>query len=152
MHKSESYNVRCIGLSYQASYTYSKSIDDTSAVLGGLPANAGVILQTLPQNPFDPGADGGPSTFDATHVFSVSLVRGLPLDRVGFLKPLGNYVTQGWQLLNLTSLTSGQPFTVYSGIQQTGVGAGGPDRPDLVSVPDFFHQPPKSRRLFWSRL
>ena len=48
-----SYNVRRIGLSYQASYTYSKSIDDTSAVLGGLPANAGVILQTLPQNPFD---------------------------------------------------------------------------------------------------
>ncbi len=32
-----------IGLSYQASYTFSKSIDDTSAVLGGLPANAGVI-------------------------------------------------------------------------------------------------------------
>ena len=126
-----------IGLSYQASYTYSKSIDDTSAVLGGLPSNAGVILQTPPQNPFDFGAERGPSTFDVTHAFSLSLVQGLPFDRVGFLKPLGHYVTQGWQILNLTSLTSGMPFTVYSGIQQTGVGAGGTDRPDLVSMPDF---------------
>lgn len=126
-----------IGLSYQASYTYSKSIDDTSAVLGGLPSNAGVILQTLPQDPFDFGAERGPSTFDVAHVFSLSLVQGLPLDRVGFLKPLGSYVTQGWQILNLTSLTSGMPFTVYSGIQQTGVGAGGTDRPDLVANPDL---------------
>jgi len=137
-----------IGLSYQASYPYSKSIDDTSAVLGGLPANAGIILQTLSQNPFDRSADRGPSTFDVTHVFSVSLVQGLPLDRVGFLKPLGNYVTQGWQLLNLTSLTSGQPFTVYSGIQQTGVGAGGTDRPDLVSVPDFSTSRPNRADYF----
>ncbi len=125
-----------IGLSYQASYTYSKSIDDTSAVLGGMPANASVILQTLPQNPLDPRADRGPSTFDVTHVFSLSLIQFLPLDRVGFLKPLGNYVTQGWQFLNVTSLTSGLPFTVYSGIQQTDAGAGGADRPDLVSMPD----------------
>src|ERR1035438_1688981 len=63
-----------IGLSYQASYTYSKSIDDTSAVLGGLPSNAGVILQTLPQNPRDTSAERGPSTFDVTHTFSLSQI------------------------------------------------------------------------------
>src|ERR1035438_1036917 len=137
-----------IGLSYQASYTYSKSIDDTSAVLGGLPSNAGVILQTLPQNPFNPSADRGPSTFDVTHSFSLSLVQGVPLYRVSFLKPLGNYVTQGWQLLNVTSLSSGMPFTVYSGIQQTGVGAGGTDRPDLVAVPDFSTSRPNRADYF----
>ncbi len=126
-----------IGLSFQASYTFSKSIDDTSAVLGGLPANAGVILQTLPQDPLNPEADKGPSTFDVTQVFSLSLIQDLPLDRVGFLKPVSRYVTAGWQFLNVTSLTSGPPFTVYSGIQQTGVGAGGTDRPDLLSLPDF---------------
>jgi Carboxypeptidase regulatory-like domain/TonB-dependent Receptor Plug Domain/TonB dependent receptor len=126
-----------IGLSFQASYTFSKSIDDTSAVLGGLPANAGVILQTLPQDPLNPEADKGPSTFDITQVFSLSLIQDLLLDRVGFLKPVSRYVTAGWQFLNVTSLTSGSPFTVYSGIQQTGVGAGGTDRPDLVSLPDF---------------
>ena len=126
-----------IGLSFQATYTFSKSIDDTSAVLGGLPANAGVILQTLPQNPLNPEADKGPSTFDVTHVFSLSLIQSLPFDRASFLQPLGKRVTKGWQFLNITSLTSGSPFTVYSGIQQTGAGAGGTDRPDLVSMPDF---------------
>jgi Carboxypeptidase regulatory-like domain len=130
-------NYSRIGLSLQASYTFSKSIDDTSAVLGGLPANAGVILQTLPQNPFNPEADKGPSTFDVTHVFSLSLIQSLPFDRVGFLQPLGKLVTRGWQFLNITSITSGPPFSVYSGIQQTGVGAGGTDRPDLVKTPDF---------------
>ncbi len=126
-----------IGLSFQASYTFSKSIDDTSAVLGGLPANAGVILQTLPQDPRNPEADKGPSTFDVTQVFSLSLIQDLSLDRVGFLKPVSRYVTAGWQFLNVTSLTSGPPFTVYSGIQQTGAGAGGTDRPDLLALPNF---------------
>jgi hypothetical protein len=126
-----------IGLSLQASYTFSKSIDDTSAVLGGLPANAGVILQTLPQDPLNPEADKGPSTFDVTHVFSLSVIQGLPFDRVSFLDRLGKRITTGWQWLNITSVTSGPPFTVYSGIQQTGAGAGGTDRPDLVTRPDF---------------
>lgn len=106
-------------------------------MLGGFPANAGTILQTLPQDPLNPEADKGPSTFDITHVFSLSVIQSLPFDRVGFLEPVSKYVTGGWQFLNITSLTSGPPFTVYSGIQQTGAGAGGTDRPDLVSMPDF---------------
>ena len=126
-----------IGLNFQASYTYSKSLDDTSTVLGGISPNAGVILQAPPQNPFNPEADKGPSTFDARHVFSLSLFQALPFDHVRFLEPLGKRVTSGWQLLNITTIASGSPFTVFSGIQQTGVGAGGTDRPDLVSMPDF---------------
>lgn len=137
LQTSLSQNASRFGLSFQASYTFSKSLDDTSAVLGGLPSNAGVILQTLPQNPLHPEADKGPSTFDITHVFSLSVIQSLPLDRLAFLKPLSPYLTRGWQFLNITSLTSGPPFTVYSGIQQTGAGAGGTDRPDLVSLPDF---------------
>ncbi|MGC1416860.1 MAG: TonB-dependent receptor [Candidatus Acidiferrum sp.] len=137
LQTSLSQNASRFGLSFQASYTFSKSLDDTSAVLGGLPSNAGVILQTLPQNPLNPEADKGPSTFDITHVFSLSVIQSIPLERVGFLKPLSPYVTRGWQFLNITSLTSGPPFTVYSGIQQTGAGAGGTDRPDLVSMPVF---------------
>jgi hypothetical protein len=137
LQASVSENYSRIGLSLQASYTFSKSIDDTSAVLGGLPANAGTILQTLPQDPFNPEADKGPSTFDVTHVFSLSLIQSLPFDRVNFLQPLGKHITAGWQFLNITSITSGPPFTVYSGIQQTGAGAGGTDRPDLVATPNF---------------
>ena len=126
LQTSVSQNAPRIGLSFQASYTFSKSIDDTSAAMG-----------MLPQDPRNPAADRGPSTFDVTHSFSLSLSQSLPFDRVAFLRPLGKAVTGGWQLLNITSFSSGPPFTVYSGIQQTGAGAGGTDRPDLVSMPDF---------------
>jgi len=125
------------GLGLQASYTYSKSMDDTSAVLGGLMPTAGTVLQTSPQDPWNPSAEKGPSTFDVTHVFTLSLIQLLPLDRIAFLQPLGTTFTKGWQFLNITTLTTGSPFSVYSGIQQTGAGLGGADRPDLVSLPHF---------------
>jgi len=126
-----------LGLGLQASYTYSKSLDDTSAVLGGLLGTAGTILQTVPQNPWDPSSEKGPSTFDTTHVFAASVIQLLPLDQIGFLRPLGRTATKGWQFLNITTLTTGSPFTVFSGIQQTGAGNGGSDRPDLVTMPHF---------------
>ncbi len=91
----------------------------------------------MPQDPFNPKADKGPSTFDVTHVFTLSLIQRLPLEHVDFLQSLGKTLTKGWQILDITTLTTGPPFTVYSGIQQTGVGAGGTDRPDLVAMPDF---------------
>ena len=125
------------GLGLQGSYTYSKSLDDTSAVLGGLVPNAGPVLQAGPQNPWNPGAEKGPSTFDTTHVFTVSVIQLLPLDRMGFLEPLGKALTKGWQVLNITTLTTGSPFSVFSGIQQTGAGAGNADRPDLLTMPNF---------------
>jgi hypothetical protein len=130
-------NLSRIGLNFAASYTYSKSIDDASTVLGGIPSNAGTILQAMAQNPLDERAEKGPSTFDLTHVFSVSLFQALPFDRVTFLQPVSKYVTSGWQLLNITTVTSGSPFTVFSGIQQTDAGAGGTDRPDLLMMPNF---------------
>jgi len=126
-----------LGLGLQASYTYSKSLDDTSSVLGGLLGTSGTVLQTGPQNPWDTDAEKGPSTFDVTHVFAASVIQLLPLEKVSFLRPLGRTFTRGWQLLNITTLTTGSPFTVYSGVQQTGAGLGGADRPDLVSMPQL---------------
>ncbi|MFZ0863813.1 MAG: TonB-dependent receptor [Candidatus Sulfotelmatobacter sp.] len=137
LQSSVSKNSARAGLGLQASYTYSKSIDDTSAVLGGLFGTAGTVLQTLPQDPWNPSAEKGPSTFDVTHVFSASVIQLLPLDRMEFLRPLGKPLTKGWQFLNITTLTTGSPFSVYSGIQQTGAGAGGTDRPDLVAMSHF---------------
>ena len=134
---SANQNISRYGLSFQASYTFSKSLDDTSAAIGGLAGGANVVQQTQPQDPRNPSAEKGPSTFDVTHAFSLSLIQALPLDRVWFLRPLGSKVTRGWQALNITSIASGSPFTVYSGIQQTGAGSGGTDRPDLVSMPSF---------------
>jgi hypothetical protein len=39
--------------------------------------------------------------------------------------------------MGIGSFASGSPFTVFSGIQQTGAGANGADRPDQVGVPDL---------------
>jgi hypothetical protein len=137
LQSSVSQSTARMGLSFQASYTFSKSLDDTSAVPGGISGSPGVILQTLPQDPRNPNTDKGPSTFDVTHVFTLSLIQSLPLDRVRFLQSVPKTLTKGWQFLNITTLTSGPPFTVYSGVQQTGAGAGGTDRPDLLAAPNL---------------
>jgi hypothetical protein len=124
------------GLGFQASYTFSKSIDDTSAVIGSfVSGSSGVVSQTGPQDPFDTRADRGPSTFDITHAFTFSLFQDLHADRVPFLSRLGKPLTAGWQLLGIGTFLSGSPFTVYSGVQQTGAGSGGADRPDQAGVP-----------------
>jgi hypothetical protein len=46
-------------------------------------------------------------------------------------------LTKGWELLSISTITSGSPFTVYSGIQQTGYGTVGADRPDQIGKPDL---------------
>jgi hypothetical protein len=125
------------GLGFESSYTFSKSLDDSSAVVFSFSGPASTVIQALPQNPWNPGADKGPSTFDISQAFSGSVIQLLPLQRVNFLHPLGNKFLAGWQVLNITTLTSGSPFSVYSGIQQTGVGSAGAERPDQIAVPDF---------------
>ena len=138
LQASVSKTSRRYGLGFSANYTFSKSLDDTSSVLGPSVAGAGNVQVAFPQNPWDPGADKGPSTFDITHIFVFNIIQVLPFDRVGLLKPLGSHVTSGWQFLNISTLTSGSPFSVYSGIQQSGFGSIGADRPDQVGRPIFF--------------
>jgi hypothetical protein len=134
---SASKNSPRLGLGFQSSYSFSKSLDDTSSIAVTFGGQGGTIIQTFPQDPWNPGADKGPSTFDIAQAFTTSLIQILPFDRVQFLHPLGKKLTSGWQVLNITTLTSGSPFSVYSGIQQTGVGAGGGDRPDQIAAPHF---------------
>ncbi len=124
------------GPGVQISYTWSKSIDDTSSVLGGFVVGAsGASAQAWPQNPFNTAIDKGPSTFDVAHAFSSSIVQDLHIDRVPFLTAVNKKATGGWQLLSISAITSGLPFTVYSGVQQTGVGSNGVDRPDQTGTP-----------------
>ncbi len=120
----------------QASYTWSKSLDDTSGVTGGYVAGAsGALSQTFPQDPFHPASDKGPSSFDTAHVFTLSLAQDLHLEHVHGLSLLPKKVSSGWELLSISTISSGAPFTVYSGIQQTGVGSNGVDRPDQIAKP-----------------
>jgi hypothetical protein len=124
------------GLGFQTSYTFSKSIDNSSIPVVGLePSTPGVVLQSAPQDPRNPGTEKGPSTFDLTHILAFNFVQVLPFDRVAFLRPLGGRLTSGWQLLNISILASGSPFSILSGLQQTGLGSGGADRPDQVGQP-----------------
>jgi hypothetical protein len=125
------------GLGFSLYYTFSKSLDDTSSIMGPAVGGAGNVQLAIPQDPWNLGADKGPSTFDITHIFVFNVIQVLPFDHVGFLKPLGSHLTSGWQFLNISTLTSGSPFTVYSGIQQSGFGSAGSDRPDQVGPPIF---------------
>jgi hypothetical protein len=126
------------GPGIQASYTWSKSLDDTSTVIGGFVAGAaGATAVSWPQNPFDTTAEKGPSTFDVAHAFSASVVQDLHVERTPGLGWVTRKATEGWQLLSISTLTTGLPFTVYSGVQQTGVGSIGSDRPDQIGVPQL---------------
>jgi len=122
------------GPGIQASYTWSKSLDDTSQVVGGT-GSTGSISIPFPQNPFDTHPEKGPSSFDITHGFGLSLAQDLHLESAGFLSAISRKATDGWELLSISSISSGSPFTVYSGIQQTGVGSNGVDRPDQIAKP-----------------
>ncbi len=124
------------GPGIQASFTWSKSIDDTSEVIGGT-GSTGAVTSGFSQNPFDTHPEKGPSTFDVTRSFGLSAIQDLQVEKVGFLSSVSRKVTGGWQLLSISSISSGLPFTVYSGIQQTGYGSNGVDRPDQIARPDL---------------
>ncbi|WP_371715345.1 carboxypeptidase regulatory-like domain-containing protein [Granulicella sp. L56] len=127
-------NVGHRGPSLQASYTWGKALDDTSSVSGGLGAT-GAVAQAYAQNPFDTHSEKGPATFDIGQAFTLSAVQDLHVEDWGFLTSANRKVTTGWQLLGISTITSGSPFTVYSGVQQTGAGSNGADRPDQIAKP-----------------
>jgi hypothetical protein len=112
------------GPGVQASYTWGKSLDNTSTAMSG-----------FSQNPYDSHPEKGPSAFDVSHSFGLSVAQDLHLESVGFLHPISKKVTDGWEMLSISSISSGSPFTVYSGIQQTGAGSNSVDRPDQIAKP-----------------
>jgi hypothetical protein len=134
LQTSLSGNVGHGGPNLQASYTWAKSIDDTSSVSGGLGAT-GAVAQAYPQDPFNTHPEKGPSTFDVGQAFTLSAVQELHLEDWGALRSVYPKVTGGWQIMGISTITSGLPFTVYSGVQQTGAGSNGADRPDQIAKP-----------------
>ncbi len=124
------------GPGVQASYTWGKSIDDTSSVSGtSATSSVGAVSQSAPQNPLNTHSERGPSSFDIAHSFSLSLAQRLPFNSLHLLDRVNRKIVEGWQLINVSSISSGLPFTVYSGIQQTGYGSSGADRPDQIAQP-----------------
>jgi hypothetical protein len=129
------------GLSFLLSYTWSKAIDDVSSFnITGSAAKPVAGENDLAQNPFDLGAERGPSLFDARNRFVGSYVWALPF----WNHPENWYqsVLGGWQLDGIATLMSGTPFTVFdsndvaaqgSAPEITGFSA---QRPDLIGNPN----------------
>ena len=113
------------GLQFQASYVFSRAIDENSSVLTGDIASE--TFTTL--NPQDRRRDRGLSAFHAQHhsVFYASY----PFPFRSGSKVLGQ-VIEGWKVNAIGTFTSGRPFTPLLGFNFSGNGdTGAPDRPSL---------------------
>ena len=100
------------GLSFLASYNWSHSIDDVSSFnITGSASQPVAGENDLAQNPFDLGAERGPSMFDARNRFVLSYQWSLPFLQHSsgwYRKLLGD-----WQLNGIFTAMSGTPFTVF---------------------------------------
>ena len=113
------------GLVFFASYTYSKSLDNSS--------NIGEEV-----NPFNPALSYAISSFDVKHNFVLSYEYKLPLDR--FVR--ANRLTSGWSLSGITRFASGFPVTMVNngdnsliGTNPNGVNNSSIDEPDYNGGP-----------------
>jgi hypothetical protein len=100
------------GLSFLASYTYSKTIDDASSFnMTGSAAKPVAGENDLAQDPFNLGAERGRSLFDSRQRFVLSYQWSLPFWR----KPHGWYqhAFGDWQINGIVTMMSGTPFTVF---------------------------------------
>ena len=117
------------GLQFQASYTFSKSIDTGSVQSFSSEGLNTVVMQSL----FDPNeGERGVSSFDARHVSSMSATYELPFGKEwgGAAKAIAS----GWQLGGILNLGSGHPFTPILGSDNARVSTrsrGDHLRPDL---------------------
>jgi hypothetical protein len=124
------------GLAFLAAYTWSRSIDDDSAVFSGS------VGSGVPQNSATPGADRGLSDFHAEHRFSLSYLYDLPfgVNRKWLNNPGGmNRIFGSWHIAGIVTMQTGSPFTVNMPASQSGASItsfGVPYRPDLIADPN----------------
>ncbi len=120
------------GVSFQASYTLSKSLDNSNGLEGDASA-----FQTV--NPFDPGRDRAFSEFDARHRFVLSYLWDLPGRKTGAL----GKVVGGWRFSGITSFATGFPVFLTDTSDRCLIGLaeasfGTYCRPDLVGAIRLF--------------
>lgn len=124
------------GLSTTLSYVWSKTIDQ-----GGNIATSGANSGGA-QNSRDLRSERGPADFNVPHRFVASTVWDIPA-------PSSNravrMIAGGWQVKGILTLQSGQPFTLYNGIDQSGTGQNN-DRPNVIG--DWRISDPSPARWF----
>jgi hypothetical protein len=120
---------RSVGrLTVSGAYTYSHSIDDSSA------ARDAVIRDS-----YDVARARASSNFDQRHLFNLGYVYDLPF----FKSPgLANKILGGWQWSGITTIQSGTPFSVANGVTGDNAGvANGVSANSAQSYPDLVGNP-----------
>src|SRR5262249_22186736 len=113
------------GLSFSASYSLSRSIDDASD------PGATASEANLPQDVRNMTAERAPASFDHRHRFVGHVTYALPsLSIAGH--PWWTGLADGWRINGIATLQSGAPFTVNLGTDRANVGSGPAQRPDAV--------------------
>lgn len=120
------------GLSILASYTYSKSIDDTSSFITSGPD------KNFPQNSRNYGAERARSSFDMRHRATATASWAIPAKQVW---------SRNFELRGIFTAQSGQPFSPYlrfdnSNTGNTG-GTFGYDRPNVTGNPNLDSKTPE---------
>jgi hypothetical protein len=117
------------GLDFQASYTWSKAIDDASDTETTFANQApGARLQ----DSFDTRSERGPASFDVRHNFVGSVTYEFPKNKAweGFVDKLLN----GWETTAILTAHSGFPFNLYLGFDRANDASADnvAQRPDVV--------------------
>jgi Carboxypeptidase regulatory-like domain len=117
------------GLEFNASYTWSKSLDYNSRNFQGY---------TI-QDSLNPSGDYGLSDFDARQRFVFSSLYELPFKR--------NLLVRGWRLSGVLQLQTGNPLNLSTGLSAlTGVGN---IRPDFLATPVIVDQIRSDGNIQW---
>jgi outer membrane receptor protein involved in Fe transport len=98
----------------QVSYTFSRSVDDSSGINSQDFSN---VVQ-YGMDWYDRTLDRGLSAFHATHNLTFNWTWDLPFARSK--AGLAGALFKGWQLNNITTIRSGHPFTVQLGFNRSG--------------------------------
>ena len=109
-------------LTFRASYTYAKFLDDASEVYTITPSPTGFSQDLQCQT-----CDWGPSSYDRRHRFTVSYVWALPYASHNWL---ARALTDQWQWAGISTFETGTPNSVVDGFDNIGNGHFGA-RPNL---------------------
>src|SRR6202012_4638125 len=99
------------GLSFRATYTWSKALDDGDSLNQTTAGNAPGLVA----NSFDIPADWGLATYDVRTAAAISAVYDLPIGNgkrfAGNLGGFANTLVGGWSVNSIVILQGGFPFT-----------------------------------------
>ncbi|HLI86601.1 MAG TPA: carboxypeptidase-like regulatory domain-containing protein [Bryobacteraceae bacterium] len=132
------------GLQFRGVYTYSKSLDDGTALNSSVGVNApGFVMY-----PLDPKLDWGPATTDVRHMGVINATYELPFRPV---KRWQQRLAGGWSVSAIETLETGFPFTPELGYNPTNNGdSRNPIRPSwnpafsgplILGGPNLYYNP-----------